>query len=85
MAALGISCNESSVARLAMQWNALDGIGRRKVRACETWRRTVERECKHLNETWFDLKQVAQARVRWRVGVVDALCFYIFIFLNSYI
>ena len=33
--------DESSVARQAMQWNPLDGIGRRKGRPCETWRRTV--------------------------------------------
>ena len=44
----------SSVAREAMQWNPLNGIGRKKVRTCETWRRTVERECKNLNKTWPD-------------------------------
>ena len=64
----------STVARQAMQWNPLDGIGRKKGRPCETWRRTVERECKNLNKTWPDLKQLAQSRVRWRVGLVDALC-----------
>ena len=64
----------SSVARQAMQWNPLDGIGRRKGRPCETCRRTVERECKNLNNTWSNLKQLAQSRVRWRVGVLDALC-----------
>ena len=40
----------------------------------ETRRRTVERECKNLNKPWPDLKQLAQLRVRWRVGVIDALC-----------
>ena len=66
--------DESSVERQAMQWNSLDGIGRKKGRPCETWRRTVEGECKNLNKTWPDLKQLAQSRVRCRVGVVDALC-----------
>ena len=61
--------DESSVARQAMQWNPLDGIGTKKGRPCETWRRTVERECKNLNNTWPDLKQLAQSRARWRVGV----------------
>ena len=28
--------DESSVARQAMQWNPLDGIGRKKGRPCET-------------------------------------------------
>ena len=65
--------NESSVARQAMQWNPLDGIGRKKGRPCGIWRRTVERGCKNLNKTWPDFKQLAQSRVRWRVGVVDAL------------
>ena len=63
--------DESSVARQAMQWNPLDSIGRKKGRPCETWRR---RECKNLNKTWPDLKQLAQSRARWRVGIVDALC-----------
>ena len=45
-----------------------------KGRPCETWRRTMARECKNLNETWPDLKQLAQSRVRWRVGIVDAQC-----------
>ena len=44
--------DEGSVARQAVQWNPLDGIGRKKGRSCETWRRTVERECKNLNKTW---------------------------------
>ena len=34
----------------------------------------MERECKNLKKTWPDLKQLAKSRVRWRVGVVDALC-----------
>ena len=34
----------------------------------------MEREYKNLNKTWPDLKQLARSRVRWRVGVVDALC-----------
>ena len=42
--------DESSVARQAMQWNPLDGIGRKKGRPCEIWRRTVERECKNLKK-----------------------------------
>ena len=29
--------DEPSVARQAMQWNPLDGIGRKKGRPCETW------------------------------------------------
>ena len=33
----------SSVARQAMQWNPLDGIGRKQGRPCETWRRTVQK------------------------------------------
>ena len=57
-----------------MQWNPLDGIATRKGRPSETCRRTVEKECKNLNKTWSDLKQLAQSRVRWRVGVVNALC-----------
>ena len=57
----------------AIQWNPLNGIGRRKGRPCETCRRTVERECKNLNKTLSDLKQLAQSKVRWGVGVVDAL------------
>ena len=60
-----------TVARQAMQWNPLDGIGRKKWTPCETWSRTVERECKNLNKTWTDLKQLAQSRVRCTVGVVD--------------
>ena len=47
------------VSSVAMQWNPLDGIGRKKGRPCETWRRTVERECKNLNKIWSDLKQLA--------------------------
>ena len=63
--------DESSVARKTMQWSPLDGIGRKKRRPCETWRQTVERQCKNVNKTWSDLKQLAQSRVRCRVGVVD--------------
>ena len=33
----------------------------------------MERECKNLNKTWPDLKQLALSTVRWRVGVVDVL------------
>ena len=43
--------DESSMARQVMQWNHLDVIGRKKGILCETWRRTVERECKNLNKT----------------------------------
>ena len=32
--------------------------------------RRKKRECKNLNKTWTDLKQLDQSRVRWRVGVV---------------
>ena len=32
-----------AVARQAMQWNPLNGIGRKKGRPCETWKRTVEK------------------------------------------
>ena len=66
--------DESSVARQATQQNPLDGIGRKKGRPCETCRRTMERECKNLNKTWPDLKQLTQSSVGWRVDVVDALC-----------
>ena len=65
--------DESSVDRQAMQWNPLDGIERNKGRSCETWRQTVERECKNLNKSWPDLKQLAQSRIRCRVGIADAL------------
>ena len=34
----------------------------------------MERRCKNLNKTWSNLKQLAQSRVQWRVGIVDALC-----------
>ena len=51
-----------------MQWNPLDGIRPRKGRPCKAWSRTVERECKVLNKTWSDMKQLAQARVRCREG-----------------
>ena len=54
--------DKSSVTLQAMQWNPLDGIGRKTGRPCETWRRTVERECRNLNKTWLDLKQLAQSR-----------------------
>ena len=50
--------DESSVARQAMQWNPLDGIGKKGIPS-ETWTRTVERECKNLKKTWPDLKQLA--------------------------
>ena len=40
-----------------MRWNPLEGIGRKKERPCETWRRTVESKFKNLNKTWPDLKQ----------------------------
>ena len=30
----------------------------------------MKRECKNLNKTWSDLKELAQ----WRVGVVDVPC-----------
>ena len=66
--------DEYSVVRQATQWNPLDGIGGKMGRPCKTWRRTVERECKNLNWTCSDLKQFAQSRIRWRIGVVDALC-----------
>ena len=66
--------DESSVARPAMQRNPLDGIGRKKRRPWQTWRRTVERDCKNVKKTWSDLKQLAKSRVRWKVGVVNALC-----------
>ena len=33
----------------------------------------MERDCKNLNKTWSNLKQLAQSRVRWRVGVVDEI------------
>ena len=48
--------DESSVARQVLQWNPLDGLGRKNGRPCETWRRTVEREWTNLNKTWPDLK-----------------------------
>ena len=32
----------------------------------------VERQC-NANQIWFDMKQLVQSRVYWRVGVVDAL------------
>ena len=56
--------DKSSVAPQALQWNPLDGIGSRKGILCETWRRTVERDCKNLNKTWSDLKQLTQPRLR---------------------
>ena len=34
----------------------------------------MARECKDLNKIYSDMKQLAQSRVLWRVGVVDALC-----------
>ena len=63
-AGLGIP-DESSVTRSAMQWNPLDGIGRKKGTPCETWRRIVKRECKNLYKTWPDLNQLAQSRVQF--------------------
>ena len=49
----------SSLARQAMQWNPLDGIGRRwadpATRGDKLWR-----ECQNLNKAWPDLKQLVQ-------------------------
>ena len=55
-------------------WTVLEEKRGGLVRPCENWRRTVERECKNLNKTWPDLKQLVQSRVLWRVVIVDALC-----------
>ena len=69
-AGLGIPCEKMSLQRPDKLCNAIiwNGIRRWKGRPCDTWRRTVERECKNLNKTWSDMKQLAQSRIRCRVG-----------------
>ena len=49
--------DESSVARQAMQWNPLDGIGRKKGRPCVNCGKGVQEP----NKTCPDLKQLAQS------------------------
>ena len=55
-------------------WNPFDGLGRAPGEHCQTWRRAVERETKTLGKSWRELKLIARNRIRWRAGIVDALC-----------
>ena len=51
---------------MSLQWpeklcNEIWMVLEEKREDLETWRRTVERECKNLNKTWSDLKELAQS------------------------
>ena len=50
---------------------AMQSAGRYSEKKGKTLReKTVKRECKNPNKTTFDLKQLAQLRIRWRVDVL---------------
>ena len=44
--------DEDSIARMAMEWNPFDGLGRAPIGLCQTWTRAVERETKTLQRNW---------------------------------
>ena len=52
----------------------LTGLGRAPGGQCQTWKRAVERETKNLGKSLRELKLLARNRIRWRAGIVDALC-----------
>ena len=65
---------EDNIARMAMKCNPFDGLGRAPGGHCQTWRRAVDRETKKLGKSWRELKLLARNRIRWRAGIVAALC-----------
>ena len=65
---------EDHIARMAKEWNPFDGLGRAPGGRSQTWRRAVERETKTLGKSLRELKLIARNRIRWRAGIIDALC-----------
>jgi hypothetical protein len=59
------------IARQVLEWNPQGKWGRGRLR--NTWRRTVLKDAKGVNETWAEIKTDAKNRVRWRI-LVGALC-----------
>ena len=66
--------NDSSVAKKVLRWNPPAASNPSRGRPRTTWRNTVEKEAKSINKVWRELGLIAVNRVRWRTGVVDALC-----------
>ena len=64
----------SSICRQALDWNPPGGSGRAVGGPRKTWRRTVEKESESIGKSWQTIKPLANNRVRWRTGVVSALC-----------
>ena len=62
---------ESSIERVALEWNPQDQ--RKRGRPKRSWRRSMYEEIKGINKTWGEIKQLSVNRVRWRC-LVDALC-----------
>ena len=66
--------DEDSKARMTMEWNPFDGLGRAPGGQCQIWRRAVERETKTLGKSWRELKLIARNRIRLRTDIVGAQC-----------
>ena len=41
---------EDNIARMAMEWNPFDGLGRAPGGQCQTWRQAIERKTKKLGK-----------------------------------
>ena len=65
---------EDNIARMAMEWNPFERLGRAPSGQYQTWRRAVERETKKHGKSWRELKLLARNRIRWRSRILDALC-----------
>ena len=62
--------DEDSIARMAMKWNPIDGLGRAPGKQCQTWRRAVERETKTLGKSWRELKLIARNRIQFEQALL---------------
>ena len=65
---------DDNIARMAMEWNRFDSLERAPAGQCQTWGRAVERQTKKLVKSWREQKLLARNHIRWRAGIVDALC-----------
>ena len=65
---------DDNIARMAMEWNPFDGLGRAPGGQYQTWKRPVERKTKKLGKSWRELKLLVRNRIRRRAVIVVALC-----------
>jgi hypothetical protein len=67
----------SKIAKEALWWNPHTSQKFRKQgRPSQTWRRTVEAELASVGINKNNIAQTAKNKVKWRVGVIQALCPY---------